>query len=418
MVNHHSCDLPEEIDEILCLFEAGHKGMAVTCLKVLGERKDMVGQLARRSIHLLVQNASASDVEWNLRRALFSTLIEQAQPARRDAQMLFKRSRNRGYQSRVVSAPPKPVYDQWVDETVDDAFGTLVDSSLRGRGAHALASLATLNDDTGDIADVNLGAMGSSPASRTCFGGFKRNETVSHAWVRRETVKERSAELPSSGMNAPTRSTGEREQTKPKLQAHGFKEREQTRPKLQAHGFKEREQTAAGSSNPNTKHRIAKLTPEMIAQASSASAPAAIKASSARPADLLSFIAHFDPSLSARVQAALGQGGQLAFIEILCKLAQGKLTFSERSLLTKVAETLCDDSLKVLEEAGGFIPRLIVRRHQLLKQSNLNHKTGFILSLIDGQTCLDDILELSMLDRGQSTRIVLQLRLRGLVSWL
>jgi len=70
-----------------------------------------------------------------------------------------------------------------------------------------------------------------------------------------------------------------------------------------------------------------------------------------------------------------------------------------------------------INEAGqpGRIPVLLKRTEELLK-FNLTKEAGFILSLIDGQVTLDDIVSLSGMDKFSTYRNLVKLKRLGVIS--
>jgi hypothetical protein len=63
-----------------------------------------------------------------------------------------------------------------------------------------------------------------------------------------------------------------------------------------------------------------------------------------------------------------------------------------------------------------LVPRLALSRRALLAQ-RLDHRAGFILSLIDGECTVETILDLSAMSRAEALRILRELAALGVVDF-
>ncbi len=63
-----------------------------------------------------------------------------------------------------------------------------------------------------------------------------------------------------------------------------------------------------------------------------------------------------------------------------------------------------------------LVPRMVLSRRQLLAQ-RLDHRAGFILSLIDGACTVETILDMCAMRRLEALRILRELAVKGVVEF-
>lgn len=137
----------------------------------------------------------------------------------------------------------------------------------------------------------------------------------------------------------------------------------------------------------------------------------------ASPARISSSAGGSHPLLE-RAQKQLAAGELLSAFSTLAPLVDDPQAPAEAfALVERLQGRLRAEAAEIIKPYLDELPRIEVAPEQLMQQQGLDHRAGYLLSQIDGGTPIDFILDLGVMPRNECAYMLLMLSSQGLIAW-